>query len=63
MIVRLKIVPDTAPDADGEWTEHACDFDARTLHLIRHHWRVAEKHLCRFVPAGFHFVQYKVEGQ
>lgn len=50
MPIRIKIVPDAEPNADGEWIRLDCDMPL-TLS-----WRRACDQVAGFVPVGFHIV-------
>lgn len=49
-MTRIKIVPDTAPNDDGEWIEVPVDLPERTR------WRFMEAIVQPHIPAGYHAV-------
>lgn len=53
---RLKIVPDSAPNADGRWIEVEAPDTARAPNAS---WRAAALYFTPHVPAGEHLVQYE----
>lgn len=56
MIVRIKIVPDAEPNADGTW--QAVDIELAPKAIAK--WFDAERVFAPFMPAGYHVVQYDV---
>jgi hypothetical protein len=57
MTVRIKIVPNSAPNADGRW------IDADTQMPRTSRWREAEAQLRPFIPAEHHMVSYEIVEQ
>lgn len=55
MIVRIKLVPNAEPNADGEW---------KTINVTlpfpssNSSWIAAANHLAPYVPEGYHVVQH-----
>ncbi len=48
MTSRIKIVPDTEPNAEGEWVEVPLDLSGR--------WKGMEALVAPYIPAGHHVV-------
>jgi hypothetical protein len=54
--IRVKIVPDIHPNADGEWIELAVDLSPAVLRS----WQAQEVAVMPFVPKGYHVVAVKM---
>lgn len=52
MSIRVKIVPDAHPNADGEWIELAVDLSPAALRS----WLKCETEVFPHVPIGYHVV-------
>jgi hypothetical protein len=52
MTARIKIVPNSNPNAEGEWVEIDLDLGGRE----RRRWRTMEHLVTPFVPEGHHVV-------
>lgn len=53
MTVRIKIVPDAAPNDDGRWIDVEAELPATTK------WREADDLLKLFIPQNHHMVGYE----
>jgi hypothetical protein len=56
MIVRIKLVPDAEPNADGEWktVEVTLPFPSGN------NWLAAASRLAPYEPQGYHIVAYEI---
>lgn len=59
MIVKIKLVPNDEPNADGEWkaVEVTLPFSTGTS------WLAAASRLAPYVPEGYHIVAYEIASQ
>lgn len=57
--IRVKAVPDSDPNADGEWIEIAVLADTKMNNLW--YWKDVEDALSPFLPEGVHMVAYQIE--
>ena len=57
---KLKIVPDTEPNANGQWVEQSLDAQ-QIKNFPEHDFGRQAEFLSQFIPAGFHIVAISKE--